>query len=190
MPDSKRQYASYTARRRRSYDDDQENREPSRITTALVTGGVVGILCAALNVTLTFLSVPIFHAAANEGKAVTGNSYALFALGCVSFFTPLLASFIAGFIIGKVAVVRRLGFYAGIVTAAIVYLVGIGARYIPNYPGNPTDNTPVNGATVAGGIVTVVAFLIIWCLIGGLLGLWGARVATRNHPAYVSGSDE
>jgi hypothetical protein len=31
----------------------------------------------------------------------------------------------------------------------------------------------------------VIVFLIIWSLVGGLVGLWGARVSTRKHPAYV-----
>jgi hypothetical protein len=186
MPDSKGQYSSYPSRRRRAYDNDQEHEEPSRIPTALLIGIVVGILCVALNVALTFLNAPIYQAVVNEGsKVVSGNTYTLFGLGCLSFFIQLLACFIAGFIVGKVAIVRRLGFYAGIVAAAISYLASFAVRYIPNYPGNVASNTPVSGAAVGGGIATVIVFLIIWGLIGGLVGLWGARIATRSHPYYV-----
>jgi hypothetical protein len=190
MPDSKGQHSSYTSRRNRSYDDDQENEGPSHLPRALLIGAVVGIVCVALNVALTFLGTPIFHAYANAGKEATGSSYALIGLGCVSFFIQLFACFIAGFIVGKTAAQRQPGFYAGILAAAISYLASFVVRYIPNYPGNLTNNTSINGATVGGGIVTVIVFLIIWSLIGGLIGLWGARVATRNHPDYASESQE
>jgi hypothetical protein len=184
MPDPEGRNSSYVSRRRQVYDRDDENTS-SRLPTALLIGAVVGLLCVALNVALTFINAPIYQAAANEGKAVTGNTYAVIGLGCLSFFIQLLASFIAGFIVGKTTVQRQLGFYAGILTSAIIYLASFVVRYIPNYPGNLANNTPVSGGLVAGGIATAVVFLIIWSLVGGLVGLWGARVSTRNHPAYV-----
>lgn len=183
MPDPERRYSSHT-RRRQVYDRDEEA-TPSRLPTALLIGFIVGLLCVALNVALTFLNAPIYQAVANEGKEVTGNTYTLAGLGCLSFFIQLLASFIAGFIVGKTAVRRQLGLYAGALTSAIVYLASFAVRYIPNYPGNLATNTPVSGGVVAGGIATTIVFLIIWSLIGGLIGLWGARISTRNHPAYV-----
>jgi len=195
MPDSKGQYASYTSRRRRTYnDDDQEKEGPARLSTALLIGALAGILCVALNVAITFLNTPVYQAVMNEGsKAVTGNTYILFGLGCLSFFIQLFACFIAGLIVGRVVVQRQLGFYAGVLTAAISYLASFAVRYIPNYPGNlsgNTGNTPVSGATIGGGIATVIVFLIIWSLIGGLVGLWGTRIATRNHPDYVREPEE
>jgi magnesium-transporting ATPase (P-type) len=190
MPDSKRKLASYTSHRKSSDDDDQEDEEPSRLPNALLIGVVVGIVCVLLNVAITFIGAPISQSVASEGKAVTGNTYALIGLGCASFFIQLIACFIAGFIVGKNVAQRQPGFYAGILVAAISYLASFVVRYIPNYPGNMTSNTPVNGAAVGGGIATIIVFLIIWSLIGGLIGLWGARVATRNHPVYVSEEDE
>lgn len=190
MPDSKRKLASYTSRGENNYDDDQEDEEPSLLLNALLIGAVIGIVCVLLNVAITFISAPISQSVANEGKAVTGNTYALIGLGCVSFFIQLIACFMAGFIFGKKFVQRQPAFYAGILVAAISYLASFVVRYIPNYPGNMSSNTPVNGASVGGGIATVIVFLIIWSLIGGLIGLWGARVATRPHSADVSEEDE
>ncbi|SRR5579884_918293 len=190
MPDSKRKLVSYTSHSKSSYEDDQEDEEPSRLPNALLIGAVISIVCVLLNVAITFISAPVSQSVASEGKAVTGNTYALIGLGCVNFFIPLILCFIAGFIVGKNGVQRQPGFYAGILVAAISYLASFVVRYIPNYPGNMSNNTPVNGAAVGGGIATVIVFLIIWSLIGGLIGLWGARVATRNHPAYVAEADE
>lgn len=181
MPDPEGRYSSYK-RRRQAYDRNEET-TPSRLSTALLIGFIVGLLCIALNVALTFLNAPII---ANEGKEVTGNTYALIGLGCLSFFIQLLASFIAGFIVGKTTVQRQFGLYAGALTTFIAYLASFVVRYvIPNYPGNQATTTPASGGIVAGGIVTIIVFLIIWSLIGGLIGLWGARISTRNHPAYV-----
>jgi hypothetical protein len=189
MPDSEGQYSSYASRRRRRAEEEEELEEttapPSRLFTALAIGAGVGILCVALNVVITFLNAPIYQAVVNEGKAVTGNTYAVFGLACLGLFIQVLACFLTGFIVGKATIQRALGFYAAALTAAIVYLASFAVRYIPNYPGNLTSNTSVSAGMAASGIITVIVFLIIWSLVGGLVGLWGARVSTRKHPAYV-----
>ncbi|GHO94506.1 hypothetical protein KSF_045540 [Reticulibacter mediterranei] len=164
---------------------EETTTSPSRLFTALAIGAGVGILCVALNVVITFLNAPIYQAVVNEGKAVTGNTYAVFGLACLGLFIQVLACFLTGFIVGKATIQRQLGFYAAVVTSAIVYLASFAVRYIPNYPGNLTSSTSVSAGMATGGIITVIVFLIIWGLVGGLIGLWGARISTRKHPAYA-----
>jgi hypothetical protein len=189
MPDSEGQYSSYASRRRQRAEEEEfketSTPPPSRLLPALGIGAAVGILCVVLNVAITFLNAPIYQAVVNEGKEVTGNTYAVFGLACLGLFIQVLACFLTGFIVGKVTLQRQLGFYAAALTSAIVYLASFVVRYIPNYPGNLTSNAPVNAGMAAGGIVTVIVFLIIWSLVGGLVGLWGARFSTRKHPAYA-----
>ena len=191
MPDPEGQSSSYASRRRQQAEEEEEqleetNAPPSRLFTALAIGAGVGILCVALNVAITFLNAPIYQAVVNEGsKEVTGNTYAVFGLACLSLFIQVLACFLTGFIVGKTTIQRQLGFYAAALTSAIIYLASFAVRYIPNYPGNLASSTPINAGMATGGIITVIVFLIIWSLVGGLIGLWGARFSTRKHPAYA-----
>jgi len=198
MPDSEQD--SYSSREKsrddrteddiEEYDDRPVRRPkpslpPRGLSSALLIGVVAGILCAIINIAITFLNAPVFSAVAHEGSQVTGNTYTVFALGCLNFFLVLLACFFAGFFVGRVAVQRRLGFYAGALAGAISYAISFLANYIPNYPGKLATSTPINAGAISGGIAIAIVFLLVWAAIGGLLGLWGAWAVTRRHPYYA-----
>jgi uncharacterized BrkB/YihY/UPF0761 family membrane protein len=178
MPDSEQQQpANDPPRKRRDH--------PNGLLTALIIGTVAGILSAISNIALTFANAATYQAIVREASdQVTSNTYAIFGLACLNFFFILLACFLAGFIVGKVAIQRRLGFYAGMLGAAITYAASFLVRYIPNYPGNLPAQSPAGGAAVTGAIMTVLIFLLIWIFIGGMLGLCGSWAATRRHPYY------
>lgn len=142
---------------------------------ALLIGAGAGVFTVLLNVVLTFINTPIFQQARSAGNNITYNTaLAVFELQCLNFLVSLLICFAAGFLVGKFAVQRRLGFYAGALVAAITYLASFVVRYIPNYP----------AANQATQVVNILIFLVVWALIGGLIGLWGARMATGKHPYY------
>lgn len=158
---------------------------PRGLLYALVAGVAAAVLSILLNIVITFLNAPLLQQAAKVGSAIS-YTLALTVVGvqCLNFFFSLLICFLAGYFVGKMAVRRRLGFYSGALAGAIIYLVSLFVRYIPNYPGNAAAATSPGAGGVVAGLVTVVAFLVVWSLVGGLISLWGAWVATRKHPFY------
>ena len=94
----------------------------------------------------------------------------------------LLACFVVGVIVGRIAVRRRLGFLAGALAGAVFSLLIFLVSLIPNYPGNLARS----GAPVTTGIL-IFAFLLLCLgsLGGGLVSLFGTWVATVNHPQYL-----
>lgn len=204
MPDSEQHsshasHPSSSPRKKRRYDDDrvENNLEeyddrpvtpplpPRGLPSSLLIGVIAGALGVIINIAITFLNAPIYGAVAQEGSQVTGNTYIVFGLGCLNFFLVLLACFFAGFFVGKVAVQRRLGFYAGALAGAITYIASFLVNYLPNYPGKLATSTPVNAGAVSAGLATSLVFLLVWAAIGGLIGLWGAWMVTRKHPYYA-----
>jgi hypothetical protein len=152
---------------------------------ALIAGVAAGILAVLLNIAIILLNTPTFQTAAREGVNITQNTaFALVGLQCLSFFTTVLICFAAGFLVGKLTVERRMGFFAGALAGAIAYMASFLTRYIPNYPGNIASSGS-NGGAVIGAIAIVLLFLVIQGLIGGGAGFLGARTATRKHPYYV-----
>ena len=152
---------------------------------ALSAGAVAGLLGVLLNLAITLLNTPTFQQAAREGANISYNTAVLvLGLQCLNFLVTVLVYFVAGVIIGRIAIQRRLGFYAGLLAGIIVYLGGFLTRYIPNYPGNLASNAPTNVGVFAGGLALSLVLLLIWGLAGGLMGLWGTWTATRKHPYY------
>lgn len=161
------------------------------VAYALLIGALAAVISFVLNVVITFISASTFQQAARAGDNIDYNTaLAVVGLQCLNFFVSLLICFFAGYIIGKTAVRRRLGFYAGMLTGALLYLGSFLVRYIPNYPGNMPSSGATNAGMVAGGILISLLFLVIWALIGGLVGAWGARNATRHHPYYYTQEEE
>jgi MFS family permease len=197
--DSERRFSASSSLRngeRQPLDDENLHEEeamqpPTRGRfLVLLIGAAVGFLCVIINVVLTFVNAPIYEAVAHEGSAVTANTYTVFGLACLNFLIQVLACFLAGFVVGKWLALRKPGFFAGAVTAFVVYVSSFLANYIPGYPGRLTPSTPTSSTAITNGTITVIVFLIVWMAIGGLMSLWGAYVATRRHPYYNRVAEE
>src|SRR5437660_7102884 len=85
----------------------------NRFTKALIVGIAAGLLCAILSVVITLVNSSTYQTYVSSGtqqnvqKAI---ALTLFGLACLTFVISMLIYFIAGFVTGKVAVLRRLGF--------------------------------------------------------------------------------
>ncbi len=155
---------------------------------------VAGIVVAIVNIVFTLVNAPLYQRAASLAKGNPTQLPLNLASSIVWIFVltgiiSLIIYFIAGFIIGRVAVARRLGFFGGFVASAISLIIGYIAGQIPNYPGSLNTGFSSNPLKAGGGIIVALIFLIIAGLIGGLLSWLGARLATRHHPYYYVGSD-
>ena len=155
---------------------------------------VAGILVAIITVVFTLVNAPLYQRAASLAKSnptqlpldVASSIVWIFVLtGIIS----LIIYFIAGFIIGRVAVARRLGFFGGFLASAIAQIIGYIIGQIPNYPGSLNTGFSSNPLKAGGGLIVALVFLVLAGLIGGLLSWLGARLATRRHPYYYAGQD-
>ena len=70
-------------------------------------------------------------------------------------------------------------------TYALSFLI----QLIPNYPGTAGANSSTTGPIVGGIFITIV-FVLIWGIVGGLVSLLGAWLATRTHPYYTEAYEE
>lgn len=174
------------------YEDEEAPPPPlpaNGIVYTLLVGVAGGIIAFGVNVAITFINSPLFQKQIQEGKNLSYNTaLAVLGVSCLNFVVTLVIYAIIGFVIGKVAVQRRLAFWAGAIAGAIVYGASFLTAYIPGYPstqasaGNPVPTPSVSGTMTAIGISVV--FFLITALIGALLSLFGAWLATRRHPYY------
>lgn len=200
MQDSERR----RPRRRRPHDDEDEREllsedegyyddgvtpPPGGTTYAIVAGLIGGVLGAVLSIAITYLNSPLYQQAARESRTGTASSldYALTGLFCLTILFNLLICFLVGYFTGKRAVRRMRGFFAGAIAGVIMVLGGFITNLIPGYPGTLTPQT--NLASFSLGVLASFVLLIIAFFIDGLLGLWGASRATRNHPYYVEDAE-
>lgn len=150
---------------------------------------VAGIIAAITNVVFTLVNAPLYQQAAsyaNHPSQMPLNvASAVFGLFVLTGVIGLINYFIAGFIIGRVAVARKFGFFGGFVASAIAQIIGFIVQYIPNYPGKINSGISSNPLNIGGGLITALIILVLVALIGGLLGWLGAKLATRRHPFYV-----
>src|SRR5439155_16544572 len=138
---------------------------------ALIFGAAAGIVSVILNISITLANLPTFQLVALEGDKVSYNTaLAVTGLQCLNFLVTLSICLVAGYLVGRFTVQRRLGFYAGILAGIIIYLSTFIINFIPNYPGKFTPD-----------IVTAIVFLCIWSFIGGMMSLLGAWIATRRY---------
>ena len=98
----------------------------------------------------------------------------------------MLVCFVAGFVTGKVAVLRRMGFLTGFVAGAIIYTLSFLLNYIPGYPTHLAGSGVHGLVGVGSGILVSLIFLLVWGIIGGFASLAGAWFATRKHPYYYA----
>ena len=156
---------------------------------ALIIGLIAGILCAIQSVVITIANASTYQEYITSGAQQTVQNalaFTLFGLACLTFFISMLICFIAGFITGKVVVARRLGFLTGFVAGVITYALSFLLNYIPGYPTHLAGSGSGGLIGVSGGIVVSLVFLLVWGLIGGLVSLAGAWLATRRHPYYYA----
>jgi hypothetical protein len=159
----------------------------NRFTKALIIGLVAGIICAIQSVVITLVNSSTYRDYVTSGTQQTVQNaiaFTLFGLACLTFSISMLICFIAGFITGKVVVLRRMGFLTGFVAGVTIYALSFLLNYIPGYPTHLASSSGSGLVGVSGGIVVSLIFLFVWGVIGGLASLAGAWLATRRHPYY------
>lgn len=160
---------------------------PHGLKNSLIAGAIAGVLCIGQSIIITLANAPTYHAyeVAKDTTTKSALAFTIFSYGILTFVISMLICLVTGFIVGRIAVARRLAFLAGFVAGLLVYLVSFIVNFIPNYPGsNASSGGGVGAAT--GGIILVIIFLIVWGVVGGLVSLLGGWLATRRHPHYMS----
>jgi hypothetical protein len=191
MQDSEKQYPD-----RRSdfiddddlYVDDFDTEIPSLprngLSIALVIGALGGLLNIAISVATTLGNLSAYHDAVRLGNNMSmATAQLLVGLSCFNYTIELIVSFLVGFIVGKTAVSRRFGFYAGALMGAFTYIGGALLQYIPGYPGHINDASAAQFSSIQGALFALL-LVIIWALVGALISLWGTYVASKKHPYY------
>jgi len=157
-----------------------------RFNKALIIGAIAGTLAALQGIIFTLANASLYHTVSTipQDKLTLSLAEAVFGLVCLTFFISILIYFIAGFIIGKVAVERRMGFIGGFMAGAVTSILGFVVQQIPGYPN--ARSTGLSGGLIdlGGGLITSLIFLAILGAIAGLMSLIGAWLATRRHPYY------
>src|SRR5579859_1621124 len=150
---------------------------------------VAGMLVAIISIVFTLVNAPLYQQAASYAKHPNqmplNVASAVFGLFVLTGVIGLIIYFIAGFVIGRVAVARKFGFFGGFIASAIAQIIGFIVQYFPNYPGKISTGISSNPLNIGGGLITALIILVLVALIGGLLGWLGAKLATRRHPYYV-----
>src|SRR5436305_2383611 len=161
----------------------------NRFSKALIIGIAAGLLCAFQSVVITLVNSSTYQTYVTSGTQQTvQNAIALtlFGLACLTFGISMLICVIAGFVTGKVAVLRRLGFLTGFVAGAITYALSFLLNYIPGYPTHLASSGVHGLVGVGSGILVSLIFLLLWGIIGGLASFACAWLATRKHPNYYA----
>ena len=158
---------------------------PHALSMALGIGALGGIVILIISIVISLANRSVFQTAARQGSNISlGTAQLILGLTCAIYLVSLAISFIDGYVVGKKAVRRLYGFYAGLLVGGIAYLGSVLVEYIPNYPGRA--NTSTGTSSVAGGLVVLLVTTIIWMILGALFSLWGTFVATRRHPYYLT----
>lgn len=161
----------------------------NRFTKALIIGIAAGLLCAFQSVVITLMNSSTYQtyvASGTQQSVQNAVAFTLFGLACLTFGISMLICFLAGFITGKVAVLRKMGFITGFVAGAIIYALSFLLNYIPGYPTHLAGSGVRGLVGVGSGILVSLVFLLLWGVIGGLASLVGAWLATRKHPYYYA----
>lgn len=161
----------------------------NRFIKALIIGIAAGLLCAFQSVVITLVNSSTYQtyvASGTQQSVQNAVAFTLFGLACLTFGISMLICFLAGFVTGKVAVLRKMGFLTGFVAGAIIYALSFLLNYIPGYPTHLAGSGVRGLVGVGSGILVSLVFLLVWGVIGGLASLVGAWLATRKHPYYYS----
>ena len=160
---------------------------PNRLKNALIGGVIAGVLCSVVSIIIAYINTGNYQQAGKYSANTVPVSLAFTLLGvaCLTFFISLLICFIAGFVIGKVAVQRRYGFLTGFIAGIVTYGFSFLLNFIPSYPGHLAGSGINNAGVVVGGLAVILILFLIWGVVGGLVSLFGTWFATRRHPYYV-----
>ena len=203
MQDPERQPLARPARRKEkanmnnedSYKDDEDNLylednggrssasllPRNRLSIALLIGVVAGVVMALIYFLVPFLNIQAFQQAAIRGAKMSyQTAVTVTELRCVGIFLAIVICAFVGYFVGKYAVQRRLGFFAGLLAGAIFSLGQTISGYIPNYPGS-SATPPFSPAYI---LPLLVITLVLGCL-GGLISLLVTWMTTRKHPYYT-----
>jgi hypothetical protein len=155
------------------------------ISSALIAGAIAGVLSALLTVLIILINTGTFHAASLQialDRLTVKTALALAVLELLTFVLGLLIGFATGFVMGRIAVRRRLGFLAGMCAGATYSLITFLVSLLPGYPGNLTANQAPMTTT---HLVISFLLLCLWCIGGGLVSLFGTWITTVRHPYYM-----
>src|SRR5215467_4255229 len=138
-----------------------------RLRKTLVAGVIIGFLCAAQGIVIVLANAAVYQLAGATPLAKLTVNTALTIVGIQGLISLInvLICLTGGFIVGKIAVQRRLGFIAGL----IIYGTGFLLNYIPNYPGNRPSSGDGNVAGIASGILLSLIVLLISGVFAGLI---------------------
>ncbi len=152
----------------------------------LLIGAIAGVLAALQGIIITFANASLYHTVSTtpQDKLTLSLAEAVFGLFCLTLFISLLIYFVAGFVTGKIAVERRMGFLAGFVAAAVSYILGFLVQQVPGYPNARATGFSGGLVGLSGGLIASLILLAISGGIAGLVSLAGAWLATRRHPYY------
>jgi hypothetical protein len=155
------------------------------LSSALIAGAITGVVSALLTILIILINTETFRTASLQialDRLTVKTALVLAVLELLTFVLSLLIGFANGFVMGKIAVRRRLGFLAGMYAGAIYSLITFLVSLLPGYPGNLTANgTPMTTTHL------VISFLLLclWSIGGGLVSLFGTWVTTVRHPYYM-----
>jgi len=155
---------------------------------SLLIGVIAGAVAALQGIIITLANASLYHTVSTtpQNQLTLSLAEAVFGLFCLTLFISLLIYFVAGFITGKIAVERRMGFLAGFVAAAFSYIVGFLVQQIPGYPSARATGFSGGLTGLSGGLIASLILLAISGVIAGLVSLAGAWLATRRHPYYYA----
>ncbi|HEV2656876.1 MAG TPA: hypothetical protein VGT82_18055 [Ktedonobacteraceae bacterium] len=151
-----------------------------RLRFALLVGALTGILMIAIHFLVPFLDVAAFQKAATLGDKMSyDTAVAVAGLDCLSTALDIVVCGVLGYVIGRYAVQRRLGFFAGLLAGIVLYLGISIISYLPGYPGNA--NIPAFSPTF---ILPLIIIALFYGIVGGLVSLLVTWITTRRHPYY------
>jgi hypothetical protein len=155
---------------------------------ALIIGVIAGLIATLQGIIITVANASLYHTVSitPQNKLSLSLAEAVVGLLCLNLFISLIIYFAAGFITGKVAVDRRLGFLAGFAAEAVAYIFGYIVQQVPGYPSAHATGFSGGLAGLSGGIITALILLVLAGVIAGLVSFFGAWLATRRHPYYKS----
>ena len=168
-------------------EDDIVDLPRNRLKNAAIAGLIAGVLCSIESIVIAFINTANYQQAAAipAAKLPVSLAFTLVGVACLTFFVGLVICLIAGYVVGRVAVQRRLGFLTGFIAGIVTYGISFLLNYIPNYPGHLPGSSTSNAGVVVAGLGVILILFLIWGVVAGLVSLFGTWLATRRHPYYV-----
>lgn len=159
-------------------------------SSALIAGTIAGISNTLLTIVVILITAGVFRAASQQiavDRLTVKTALALAGLELLLLLIGLLISFSTGFILGRIVVLRRLGFLAGALAGALFSLLTFFVGLIPGYPGTLVVT---HGAPTPADLVLSLLQLCLWSIGGGLVSLFGTWIATLSASYYRKNGEE